>query len=244
MDILSNSEWTNQEIAYEQKRKEFIDSIDFPNYMDDPFLFMKRQKLTGYLSRIKFFEKILNVKGSIIECGVHKGGSLMLYYHLSSILEPHAFNRKIYGFDTFEGFRSISDNDEKILSSDMFSNTSFDVLNRAIELQDMNRPISHVEKCILVKGDATNTIPQFVEAHPELIVSLLYLDFDLYEPTKVALEHFLPLVPKGGIVAFDELNSKKWMGESKALKELIKMNEIKLEKFSFDPWPSFFVVGD
>jgi len=244
MDKLTNSEWTQQEIAYEHNREEFIRNIDFLQYIDDPFLYMKRQKLTGYFTRIKLFEKILNVKGSIIECGVHKGGSLMLYYHLSSILEPYAINRKIYGFDTFEGFRSISEKDEKILSNDMFSNTSFDVLNQSIKMQDMNRPLSHIQKCSLVKGDAIKTIPEFIKEHPELIIALLYLDFDLYEPTKVALDHFLPLVPKGGIVAFDELNAKKWMGETKALKEIIKLREVKLGKFNFDPWPSFFVVGD
>jgi hypothetical protein len=52
-------------------------------------------------------------------------------------------------------------------------------------------------------------------------VSLLYLDFDIYEPTAVALEHFLPRMPKGSIVAFDELY------------------KFKLESFPFEPEISF-----
>ena len=47
----------------------------------------------------------------------------------------------------------------------------------------------------LVKGDASETIHRYIEANPHTVVSLLYLDFDLYSPTKVALEqqsHRLP----------------------------------------------------
>ena len=44
-------------------------------------------------------------------------------------------------------------------------------------------------------------------------MSLLYLDFDLYEPTKCAF----PRMPKGAVVAFDELNHAAWPGETMAL---------------------------
>lgn len=244
MDELKNSEWTEKERGFERERERLARSVDMFQLMDDPFLLMKRQKLTGYLTRIKLFEMILNIKGSIVECGVHKGGSLMLYYHLSSILEPTAFNRKVFGFDSFEGFRSISEKDDEVLDDTMFSNTSYELLQQVVALHDQNRPISHVAKCELIKGDATKTIPQFVEERPELVIALLYLDFDLYEPTKVAMEKLLPLVPKGGVVAFDELNSQKWAGETRAFKEVLRLNDIALKKFPFDPWPSYFVVGE
>ena len=67
------------------------------------------------------FKKILNISGSIIECGVANGNSLMLYAYMSELLEPFAINRKIVGFDTFEGFRSISsDKDPKDISNKDF----------------------------------------------------------------------------------------------------------------------------
>ena len=71
---------------------------------------------------------------------------------------------------------------------------------------------------------------------------MLYLDFDIYEPTKVALDHLLPLVPKGGIVGLDEINCKKWQGETIALKEVLSINGLRLQKFFYDPWVSYFVV--
>jgi len=71
---------------------------------------------------------------------------------------------------------------------------------------------------------------------------LLYLDFDIYEPTRIALEYLLPLVPKGGIIGFDELNQNKWKGETVAMKEVLKLSKIGLQKFVYDPHVSFFVV--
>jgi hypothetical protein len=57
------------------------------------------------LSRIDLFRMVLDIPGAIVECGVYRGISLMLYLQLSILLEPYAIHRTIYGFDTFEGFR-------------------------------------------------------------------------------------------------------------------------------------------
>lgn len=69
-----------------------------------------------------------------------------------------------------------------------------------------------------------------------MIVALLFLDFDLYEPTKIALEHFVSRIPKGGILAFDEINNQFWPGETIALLERYKdLNQLEIKKFDFDP---------
>jgi len=238
------SNWSQEEKDYEKLRNQLINEVDLKSYIDHPFLFIKRQRVTDYITRIELFKKILNVQGSVVECGVHKGGSLMLYYHLSSILEPYGFNRKIIGFDTFEGFRSLSEKDHNLADESIFSDTSYETLRKSVELNDKNRTLSHISKCEIIKGDATISIPKYKKENPHLIIALLYIDFDIYEPTKVAIQELLPLVPKGGIVAFDELNAKKWSGETEAVKELLQLDTLKLQKFYFDPWPSFFVVGE
>lgn len=234
---------SNNELSYSEKRSLLTDDLNLKEYTDHPFLFMSRQSYTSSMTRSKLFELSLNVKGSIVECGVWKGNGIMQYLLLSSILEPYAFNRKIYGFDTFDGFTSISEKDHEVDES-MFANTSYDILQSAIDLYDNDRAVNHISKCKLIKGDAVKTIPSFVNKHPELIISLLYLDFDLYEPTKIALEYLLPLVPKGGVVAFDEINYQRWSGETVAMKEYLDINKIQLRKFSFDPNPAYFIMGD
>ncbi|MBO68836.1 MAG: dTDP-6-deoxy-L-hexose 3-O-methyltransferase [Acidiferrobacteraceae bacterium] len=239
-----NSQWSELERAFSSERDQFAHKVDLTQYIDDPFLFTKRQRVTDFLTRIELFKKIVSVEGAVVECGVHKGGSLMLYYHLASILEPYGLKRQVLGFDSFEGFPGTSSSDPQILDKDIFADTDYQVLADAIRIHDKNRALPHISRCEVIKGDATQTIPKYKSENPHLVVAMLYLDFDLYEPTKTAIDELLPLVPKGGIVAFDELNTKKWPGETIALKESLNLAQVKLQKFYFDPWPCYFVVGE
>ena len=238
----SVSNWSETEKDYAQQKEDMLSDLHSHDVAAAPFVYAERQTLTTALTRIELFQKILDVQGAVVECGVHKANSLFLYYHLSSILEPYGFNRKIIGFDTFEGFRSLSTRDDAKLQESDFSDTNYETLEKWKNLQDQNRVVSHIPKMELVKGDAIKTIPQYVKDNPHLIIALLYLDFDIYEPTKAALDHLLPLVPKGGIVGLDELNCKKWQGETIALKEKLSICRISLKKFYYDPWVSYFYV--
>ena len=206
---------------------------------ENPFLFATRQGVSDSLARIELFMKLVNIPGYIVECGVNTGNHLMLYSHLSSVLEPFAINRKIIGFDTFSGFQSISDSDGEVTSND-FSKSNLTILKKAIEIFDLNRVQSHIGKAELIIGDAVETIPTWVSQNKEAIISLLYLDFDLYQPTAVALQHMFDLVPPGGIIAFDEFSYDKFPGETLAFKEELK-NRYKLQKFNYHPFIAYFV---
>jgi len=204
----------------------------------------RRQDITSFLARYEIFKQALPVKGSIVECGVFRGAGLMTWAKLSAVLEPNNLTRRIYGFDTFEGFRSISDKDQT--SRGAAEEGEFEVLTAQNELEelirayDMDRFLGHVDKVHLIKGDAVGTIPAFVEESPHLLVSLLFLDFDLYEPTKVALEHFLPRMPRGAVIAFDELDNPSWPGETLAMLESIRT--FRLERLEFDPYKAYAVL--
>jgi hypothetical protein len=232
---------TENEVQYAHQVRMALSNTHSTSVASDPFVYMDRRILASALAKLRLFELSLNVQGSIIECGVHRGNGLFLFYHLSSIFEPMGLNRHIIGFDTFEGFPSIHSNDHPEALVGEFGDSDFRHLDEWARLQDLNRPIGHVPKISLIKGDALNTIPEYVEANPHLIVSLLYLDFDLYEPTLIALKHLLPLVPKGGVVAFDELNRPKWPGETQALKDSVVLGSVGLRKFTFDPHISYFI---
>lgn len=78
--------------------------------------------------------------------------------------------------------------------------------------------------------------------NPQTVVSLLYLDFDIYKPTKIAIENFIPRMPKGAIIAFDELNSKEWVGETKAVLETIGIRNLRIERFSFNTYMSYAIL--
>lgn len=72
---------------------------------------------------------------------------------------------------------------------------------------------------------------------------MLFLDLDLYEPTKVAIENFFPRMPKGAIVAFDELDNPIWPGETMALLETVGINRLKMERVEFDPYIGYAVIS-
>ena len=108
-----------------------------------------------------------------------------------------------------------------------------------ISLYDKDRFLGHIPKVELIKGDAVETIPRFIADHPHLVVSLLFLDFDLYEPTRVALETFVPRMPKGAMIAFDELDNPIWPGETLAALDSVGIRKLELERLDFDPYISF-----
>lgn len=204
--------------------------------------YARRQDVTKILARYEIFKKVLNVKGSVVECGVFRGAGLMSWALFSDMFEPVNLTRRIYGFDTFGGFPNISQKDKNKLRNpgvgDLKANV-YDELQEIIKAYDKNRFLGHVEKIKLIKGDASKTIPEFVKNNQHLVVSLLFLDFDLYEPTKIALEYFLPRMPKGAVIAFDELDNPIWPGETVALLDSIGINKLKLQRLDFDPYISF-----
>ena len=122
-----------------------------------------------------------------------------------------------------------------------FSDTDYNHLKKVIELNQLNDLIKHIPRVQLIKGDATKTIPKYKSENKSLIIKLLYLDFDLYEPTLVALNNFYELVPSGGVVVFDEIGNEKFVGETLAFKEFFKNKSVELKKFEFEPWISYFI---
>lgn len=208
---------------------------NFPKYV-------RRQNLTRLLALYEIFKRTMSVKGSIVECGVFRGFGISSWAKFSAILEPVNFMRKIYGFDSFAGFPQVSKHDHaSVTSGDLYSD-SHEELNELMGIHDSTRFLGHMPKVQLIKGDATKTIPNFIEENPHVVVSLLFLDFDLFEPTKAALEAFVPRMPKGSIIAFDELDNKLWPGETMALLNTVGIRNLRLERLEFDPYIGFAVI--
>ena len=205
--------------------------------------YVRRQTLARFMVQHELFKRQLDVKGSVIECGVHNGGGVMAWAKISSILEPYNYHRKILGFDTFEGFPSVAEIDKENtkVKTGMFAE-DYDVyseLTECISEYNENRFLNNKDKIELIKGDANITIPKYLEDNKHLLISLLYLDFDIYEPTKTALNYFLPRMGKGSILAFDEINNKDWPGETIAMLESLNIIDHKIESFPFEPNISF-----
>lgn len=218
-----------------------LNKVDaFPKYAT-------RQAIAKFLTKYELFKMILPINGSIVEGGVLHGGGTLAWAKLSSILEPTNHTRKIIGFDTFDGFPSVHDKDQQgsdgnLIEAGALKGSSFEDVTNAVRVYDMNRPLPHIPKVELVKGDIAHTCSRYLEENPHLVVSLLYLDVDLYEPTKVLLEKFVPRMSKGSVIVFDELNAKIFPGETRAVDEVLGIRNLKIERFYFDSYVSYAVL--
>jgi hydroxymethylpyrimidine pyrophosphatase-like HAD family hydrolase len=208
-------------------------------------LFINRQSLSRILLMNELYKKILNTHGIICEFGVYWGQNLALFESFRGMYELYNYNRKIVGFDTFEGFSTI---DEKDKTSDIIQKGAYattkgyeDILSQILDYHEANSPVSHIKKYELIKGDASVTIKEYLKQNPETIIAFAYFDFDVYKPTKDCLEAILPHLSKGAIIGFDELNYHPFPGETFAFNEVLGLNNYKLNRDVNNPLVSYII---
>jgi len=209
-------------------------------------LFLNSKSLSRILFFHELYKKILDTHGVIFEFGVRWGQTLAILSALRGIFEPFNRHRKIVGFDTFSGFKGMSDKDgEKCKTTDgsfAVSSGHKDFLDRLLGANDSLNPISHLKKYDLVEGDAKQTIPDYLKKHPETVISMAILDFDIYEPTKVALECIKPHLMKGSILVFDELCDDIFPGETIAVQEILGINNLRVKRMPMTSRVSYAVI--
>lgn len=242
--MMVNRRRMEEQAADQELARLFADSSISPEMKLASFSLFSRPRYLGrFLGLYELFKLIVPIKGSVVDCGVYEGSSLMAWAKLAHVIDPNNLRRAVYGFDTFTGFPPVHVADGAAPSAVTGNFRSAGGLAEVQRLVDAfhrgERPDADREMIHLVPGDATETIPAFVKAHPHLVVALLFLDFDLYEPTRVALREFVPRMPKGAIVAFDELDDPEWPGETAAVMSELGLRNLRIERFSVDTTVSY-----
>lgn len=232
-------------------QKQFTELLKSAPLPDDELLpnlglFLSSKAMSRLLFFNEIYQKIIHSHGIICEFGVRWGQTLSVLSALRGIYEPFNRHRKIVGFDTFAGFKGFSEKDGNLCKN---KDGSFSVspdyenyLGQILALQEALNPISHLKKFELVKGDATETVPQYFKAHPESIVSLAIFDFDIYQPTKVALAAVKPHLAKGSILVFDELCDDIFPGETLALDEVFGLNNCRIKRLPMTARVSYMEI--
>lgn len=207
-------------------------------------LYLNRQTLSRILFMHELYKKIIKVHGVIIEFGVRWGQNLALFESFRGIYEPYNYNRKIIGFDTFEGFPQLNPKDGELLGQGDYGVTeNYETyLDEVLHYHESESPIAHKKKFELVKGDATRTLEEYLQRQPETIVALAYFDFDIYLPTRRCLELIKDRVTKGSVIAFDELNCPEFPGETQAFKEVFGFDRYALKRSPLNPLCSYIVI--
>ena len=210
-------------------------------------LYMNRQTISQLLFMHELYQHILGIHGVIMEFGPRWGRNLALFESFRGIYEPFNHNRKIIGFDTFEGFPAvdkIKDGDSELVSEGTFSVTAGydEYLDQVLSYHERESPISHLKKYEIVKGDVIETLPAYLERHPETIVALAYFDLDLYQPTKKCLQALKKHITRGAVLGFDELNYDQFPGETLAFREELGLDKFTVRRSNYSGTASYVIV--
>jgi hypothetical protein len=213
--------------------------------------FVPRQALSYFLAREMVYREVLNIHGSILDFGVYRGGSFFTWQQLSALLEPYNHNRKVIGFDSFGGFSAVGEFDVGTDGRDLILKKTggmaydgADELREGIELFDMNRPLGHVEKGVLVDGELPGSCDRYLYEHQETVVALANFGLGLYEPTVELLRLIKPRLVKGSVLVFEDLNQATWPGETRALREVFPAGEVSLNRVPHCPQISWARMGE
>lgn len=162
------------------------------------------------------------VGGDVVECGVGKARSFQM---LAFLFENSS--RKLFGFDSFQGFPEPSIEDESVRNP---QKGEWNLLtpNRVREILSLaGVGESFIEKTELVSGFFEDTL---VENKLEKI-ALLHLDVDLYDSYRACLKYLYFKVSPGGVIVFDEYEDEiKWPGAKKAIDEFLQENRFQVKK--------------
>lgn len=197
--------------------------------------------LSKLLARYELFKMIMDLPGDIVDCGVYRGASAFQWANFLELFTPRS-QKVVFGFDSFEGFSETQsdDADKESVSNLMDDNDKF-VPRSEDELMSIAGSLEIGHRLKLIGGDATKTIPKFVEDNKGLRLSLLYLDFDVYEATIETLKSLYPLLVPGGVVVMDEYGSKGW-GESDAVDEFFRGQDVTFRRFGWSAGPAAYCV--
>lgn len=220
---------SNYEINYDE------DIYDVENTF---YLRAPNSRFAKMLAHYELYRRIVDLPGSVVEFGVYKGASFMRLLAYRDLLE-NGSSRKIIGFDAFGRFPvAVGECDDDKSFIRKFESQGGDGIARDGLIEAVGKKgMTNFE---LVAGDVFETLPGYLEAHPELRVSLLHLDMDVYGPTRFVIDQLLGCVVPGGLVLFDDYGLVG--GATRAADELAARLGAPIQKLPLYAAPSFIVV--
>lgn len=175
--------------------------------------------------------KEVKLDGAIVECGVAAGSNFAQMVKASI---DSGISRKYYGFDSFQGIPfGIKEKDKVQAGLGEIDNMNGQLVSTGVTVHDKVGVIENLTKWG-VFNDNVNLIDGWFQDTLPLNdidkIAVLRLDGDLYESTKVCLEHLYSKVQKGGLVIIDDYELE---GCKLAVHEFIKGKRIKLQRFEY-----------
>ena len=172
-------------------------------------LFSSHNKVERYLVVYDLIKRSLYAEGDVIEFGIWNGNNTVFISKILSILKSE---KKVFGIDHFKGLakEDFTDFDKDELIDRWKGN--YEQLQDVIKFFELDN-LSIINTHVRETNDYLDEDQKF---------SFVYIDVDLYRPTKQILDIVKDRVTKGSIICFDEGNNKDFPGEQKALEEFLK----------------------
>ena len=184
----------------------------------------------------EIFKLIKNLPGDILEFGVFKGNSLIRFLTFRSIIENN-YSRKIYGFDTFKNFPAQKRKGDRKLKREFTLDAGKPIPKQNLDKILVNKKFDNFE---LVEGNVLKTLNKFINKNPNLRISLLHLDMDVFDSTNFVLNKLKDRIVKNGIILIDDYGTVE--GATKVVDNFLKKNrKLELKKMSFYKVPSFII---
>lgn len=206
-------------------------------YENSFYLSCQITRVSKILAHYELYRMVRHLPGAIVECGVFKGASLSRFAMFRELFE-NPFSKRIIGFDTFSEFPETQYEKDQVYRQKFIKNAG----SQSISKQQLMQVLKHksVDRCVeLVEGDITETVPKYVSDHPELKISLLNLDTDIYEPATIILEYLYPKIVRGGVLIVDDYGT--FPGETQAIDDYFRDREVEIQKFPFCMTPCYIV---
>lgn len=205
-------------------------------YENNFYLSCNDQRMGKFIAHYELFKMTKDLQGSIVECGVFKGVSLTRFAHFRKLFGGN-HSKKIIGFDIFDKFPETNfEDDKKKRKKFMYEAGEYSISKKELMNICINKCIDNYE---LIEGDICKTVPDYLKNNPQLKISLLNLDTDIYEPCVTILENLWDKIVKGGILILDDYGV--FAGETKAVDEFFKDKNITIHKFDFSSTPSYII---
>lgn len=195
------------------------------------------RRFSKFISHLEFFKRTDELRGEIVELGVFKGNSLFRWIKFRDLLS-NTYSRKIIAFDIFGEFPETQFESDKKEREEFIKETNGGYGIEYQELKDLLEKQKLTENIDIIKGDILKTLPDYLKKNPQLKISLLHIDLDIYEPTDLALKLLFERVVKGGVIIFDDYGD--FAGSNKAVDDFFT-NGIEVKKFSYSHNISYII---
>jgi hypothetical protein len=205
-------------VGFKISRRDHLEEQIPSDYLRSPFLPCIYRQSVGRLFYFRhMMERVNDVPGDIVECGVSTGHGILYWALLCELMTT---NRMIWGFDSFSGFPVSTEADRKANGS--FQKQQYDYASPPeIVLKVLNDgrvSAEFVRESVrLVRGYFEETLHQY-----DGEIALLHLDCDLYESYTTCLNALYPKVRGGGVIMFDEYEDSNFPGAKRAIDEFFR----------------------